>query len=290
MPPPAAAAREERRTILCADDYAMTDGISTGIEELIGRGRLSAVSALVTGPHWLQHGRRLARFRDKVALGLHLNLTLGSPLGPVPHCAPDGNLPTVGTLTKWAALGKLDAAELQGEVARQLAHFSNVAGVPPDFLDGHQHVHALPVVRHAVIGALCAQFPRGRVLVRDPADRMPAILARGGATTKAAAVAALARGFAKAVRASGFPTNTGFAGFSSFDTRTPYAAEFERFFLKPGRCHLVMCHPGHVDGELRAIDPVTDRREDELSVIRDAAWLDGVLWRPRRGIGSLWSP
>lgn len=288
MPTAALAAEAGRRTILCADDYAMTEGVSAGIEELVALGRLSAVSAIVTGPHWPEHGRRLARLRDKVAIGLHLNLTLGAPLGPLERLAPDGDLPPIAKITKWAALRQLDAGELQGEVARQLAHFSNVAGVPPDFLDGHQHVHALPVVRRAVIGAVTSQFPRGRVLVRDPADRMPAILARGGATAKAAAVAALARGFGKAVRASGFPTNSGFAGYSAFDVRTPFAVEFERFFHRPGRRHMVMCHPGHVDGELRALDPVTDRREAELAVIRDADWLDGVLWRPQRGIGSLW--
>ncbi|MGA8169409.1 MAG: ChbG/HpnK family deacetylase, partial [Methylocystis sp.] len=37
---------------LCADDYALSYGVSAGILEALRAGRLSAVSALTNGPRW----------------------------------------------------------------------------------------------------------------------------------------------------------------------------------------------------------------------------------------------
>ena len=59
--------------VLCADDYALTEGVSRGIEELARAGRLSATSALVTTRHWPEHARRVAGLRRHVQVGLHLN-------------------------------------------------------------------------------------------------------------------------------------------------------------------------------------------------------------------------
>ena len=53
------------RIVLCADDYAMTDDISQGIEALALARRLSAASAMVTTRHWPAHGARLAHLRGE---------------------------------------------------------------------------------------------------------------------------------------------------------------------------------------------------------------------------------
>jgi hypothetical protein len=47
-----------------------------------------------------------------------------------------------------------------------------------------------------------------------------------------------------------------------------------------------MCHPGHPDAELAAIDPVTDRRREELDAIRAEAGLVQRIWRPERDRGG----
>ena len=41
-----------RMLILCADDYALTEGVSRAIGELAAARRLSATSVMVTTPHW----------------------------------------------------------------------------------------------------------------------------------------------------------------------------------------------------------------------------------------------
>ena len=70
-----------RMIILCADDYALTEGISRAIGELAAARRLSATSVMVTTPHWPATAPRLRAHRGHLAVGLHLNLTLGSAAG-----------------------------------------------------------------------------------------------------------------------------------------------------------------------------------------------------------------
>ena len=85
--------------ILCADDYAMTEGVSRAIGELAAARRLSATS--VHGrprAHWPAMAPAAAACTAAhLAIGLHLNLTLGAPLGPMPRLAPGGELPEPAT-------------------------------------------------------------------------------------------------------------------------------------------------------------------------------------------------
>src|SRR5262249_759423 len=74
--------------ILCADDFGMAPGISEAILSLAEGRRLSATSALVTGPLWPRYGPMIARLRNRVAVGLHINLSFGRPLGAMPRLAP----------------------------------------------------------------------------------------------------------------------------------------------------------------------------------------------------------
>lgn len=245
----------------------MTDGVSAGIEELIDAGRLSATSALVTTRYWPSHARRLVHWRPGTAIGLHFNLTLGEPLGPMPHLAASGTFPSLQALLKSAFLGRLDEAEIAAELTRQLDRFEDELGHPPDIVDGHQHVHALPQVRRAVVGALERRYSAAKPMLRDPADSPVAIAARGAAVPKALGLAALSAGFGARARALGFTTNRGFAGVSPFDQRVPYARELERFLKRPGPLHLVMCHPGYPDDELARSDSLVSRRRTELDTL-----------------------
>ncbi|MGE5512627.1 MAG: ChbG/HpnK family deacetylase, partial [Bacteroidota bacterium] len=152
-----APAMSGRQVILCADDFGMSAGVSRGILELAERNRISATSAMVTVDRWPQDARRLAGVRSNVGIGLHINLTLGKPLGPMPSLAPDGEFPTLSALIGRALARRLDAGEISLEVTRQLSRFEAETGFAPDHVDGHQHVHALPGVRHAVLAALATR-------------------------------------------------------------------------------------------------------------------------------------
>jgi predicted glycoside hydrolase/deacetylase ChbG (UPF0249 family) len=271
--------------ILNADDYALTAGVSDGILALAEASRISATSAMVNMPHWRDRAAPAVALRHRIALGLHLNLTFGPPLGPMPRFAPDRELPPREIVIRRALSRSLPLAEIGAEIGRQLDRFEEIAGVPPDFVDGHHHVHVLPGIRGALIGELRRRFPAAGPLVRDSGDRFANIVRRRTATPKALTAAALAAGFGREVRASGFAANDSFAGFSTFGS-LPYATEFERFLLSPGSRPMIMCHPGFADDELGARDSIAARRTEEQAFLAARPGLPELLWRPERAAGS----
>ena len=85
-----------RRIWLCADDYAIAEGVNRAIRDLIGRGRLNATSVMVVGA---AIGRdEVASLQDaagkspRCAIGLHVTLT--APFRPLTiHFRPtDGGM------------------------------------------------------------------------------------------------------------------------------------------------------------------------------------------------------
>lgn len=269
--------------ILTADDYACTEGISRAVGELAAARRLSATSALVTTEHWPATAPRLAAHRGHLCVGLHLSLTLGSPLGAMPRLAPNGRFPERNALMTRALLGLLDPAEIRGEVERQLDRFETGLGFPPDHIDGHEHVHVLSGIRQALLDVVARRYAGVRPLIRDPSDRYTAMSARGGPRAKAAGVRALAFGFAAAARGRGLQTNQGFSGFSHFDTSVPYAKELESALIDAGPRHILMCHPGHCDPGSDAGDAIAARRPMEYDALMQDASLPELIWRPSRG-------
>lgn len=261
------------RVVLCADDFGLTEGVSRGILELADQGRISATGVITTCP-WAQRlGPDLGRLAGSLGIGLHLNLTTGEPLGRMDGLAPNGTLPAFGELLPKAIAGRLPLHEIAAEIGRQLRAFQEVFGRMPDFVDGHQHVHVLPGIRPTLLAVL-AREGRRRPWLRDPSDRIDAIARRRLSMLKAVVVAALALGFRREARAAGFETNAGFSGFSPFDPRIPAATVFERSFLALGRRPVVMCHPGHVDEDLRRLDPVVETRPQELAYLASERFAD----------------
>lgn len=271
--------------ILCADDFALSDGVSRAIGELCEARRLSAASALVTLPDWPRHAGALQALRPQTAVGLHLNLTLGRPLVSAPsaaHLGLDAAFLPLAKLALRALAGRLDVDAICRECSVQIEAFRNATGALPDFIDGHQHVHVLPVVRNGLLAAITEHDWVERPLVRVPA---------GGPVSglKAAAVGVLARGFAGELDKAGLPRNRTFAGFSSFAAGSDYSVELEAALAAAtdsdgkGRCHLVMCHPGHVDDGLRQSgDALVERRAEEFAALIAAHDLPARLWQPDR--------
>ncbi|MEZ5856351.1 MAG: ChbG/HpnK family deacetylase [Hyphomicrobiaceae bacterium] len=258
---------QSRGVVLCADDYGLSEGVSRGIRELIAAGLLTATSAMVTFSRWQHDAESLRPLRSRASLGLHINLTAGAPLGPMPLMAPAGTLPDVGSLTRLALTRRIERQEIRAEVARQLHAFTQAIGHPPDHIDGHQHVHALPVIRDAVLDAIDADRSCAGALIRDPADQITRIVRRGHQVAKALALRVLATSFANMVHKRGYMTNSGFSGYSAFVVGSDYANELASALRETGPCHIVMCHPGYGDDELLGRDPVIARREEELAAL-----------------------
>lgn len=258
--------------VLCADDFGVTEGVSRGILDLARRGRLSATSVMAHRPWWPGLARDLVDLEGRLGIGLHLTFSLGQPLGPMRRVAPGHAFPAFADVLRKSLLGQLPVAEIRPEIDRQLDAFEAARGDPPDFVDGHQHVHVLPGIREPLLDALAARGWSGRLWLRDPSDRWGAILRRGVAGSKALVVAGLALGFGAAARRAGFAVNEGFSGFSPFEPTRDVAADFRRFVQHLGPRPVVMCHPGHVDAELHTLDPVVVPREREYAYLASDAF------------------
>jgi predicted glycoside hydrolase/deacetylase ChbG (UPF0249 family) len=276
-----------RRVVLCADDYGLTAGVSDGILQLAEAGRVTATSCMTTTSHWRERAPELRAFEGHIAVGLHLNLTAGAPLGPMPVLAEGGGFPSVGDLLQRAYTGRLSGQEIEEEVARQLEAFEGAFGRPPDFVDGHQHVHVLPMLRQALIGVLARRGLAGRLWLRDPSDGIVPVVRREVSANKALVVKALAIGFRRLANAAGFSTNEGFSGFAPFDGSVPVERIFRRAFRDLGPRPVVMCHPGEVDDDLHRVDDAVESRARELAYLSSAAFAELLA---KRGISLVPAP
>ncbi|MFM9942599.1 MAG: ChbG/HpnK family deacetylase [Hyphomicrobiaceae bacterium] len=267
-----------RPVILCADGYGLSGGVTRGILELGADKRISATSALVTLPRWAEDGPKLGQARGTLSIGLHLNLTLGRPLGAMPGLAPGGTLPSSGRLLLAALRRTLDLGEIRAEISRQIKAFEDHVGFQPDHIDSHQHVHVLPGIRTALFAALAERrFPTAPLL-RDPFEKPMVIAVRSGEMAEALGTTIRAIGFGQQARRQGLPTNQGFSGYSAFDTSRMFATELAMAMRFTGKRHMVICHPGHPDGELAALSANTLRRGQELDTLLTHPSFVNQLW------------
>jgi len=269
-------AEARRPLVLCADDYGLAPGVDQGILELVAAGRLSATSCMTSLPRWPEAAERLRPWLDRIDVGLHLTLTDQEPAGAAPRLAPEGRLPSLGRLALALLHDRAARAEAVEQLARQLEAFERTLGRPPDFIDGHQHVHVLPSVRDGVVEA-AVRIGRSRpVYLRSLSEPLAEILRRGFERRKALVLALLGRGLHGRAARAGVPTNDSFRGATRFAPGPGVREEFRRFLSGTGRRPLVMCHPGRVDAELERRDPLTRRREDELAYFASPAFLEDL--------------
>jgi len=261
--------------ILCADDYALTPGISRGIRDLALAGRLSATSAMTVSPYWETEGYLLKGFEPmqsgRVPVGLHFTLTDYKPLTNLYELAPAGRLPKLDILLRRALRGHIDPDEIAGELMAQIDRFQEVMGMPPAYLDGHHHVHQLPVIRNVVI-EITKEKLGPRAFVRYCNEPLLAILRRGVAVPRAAIISVLGRTFAKEARRAGLRGNRGFRGVRNFDAQENVERLFEAYLTNPQPNMLIMCHPGHDEPVPDITDEIHARRPEELAFLAGDAF------------------
>jgi len=264
---------QRRHIWLCADDYGAAPGVSAAIRELISGRRINATSVMVAAPHFdNKEAAALARLNSsekRAALGLHVTLT--GPLRPLSaHFSPlrHGRFLPLNAMLRLATARRLRPEPLANEIAAQLQKFVDVFGRPPDFLDGHQHIHLFPQVRDAFLKVVaerastawvrqCGRARRGRRL-RDH---------------KALVLDILSLGFRRKARKLGIAVNPAFAGSYAFKSRPDYARLFPRFLSGLPDGGLIMCHPGVVDNALKSLDSLTSLREQEFAYFGSDAFL-----------------
>jgi predicted glycoside hydrolase/deacetylase ChbG (UPF0249 family) len=228
---------------LCVDDYGQHAGIDASVCELLSLNRISAVSCMSGAPRWSSHSAPMLKERKDCAdYGLHFNLTesFGSKSGS-----------TLSSIILRSYLHRLEPQGLRIMLQTQLDSFENAMGRTPDFIDGHQHVHQLPMIRKTLLDVVEERYPNKKLWIRNtrPANPKWGGKARilkllGGATLH------------KKLMQGEILSNHDFAGVYGFDTEN-YGACFEEWLKFTGQATLIMCHPATM---LDINDPISKQR------------------------------
>jgi len=158
---------------------------------------------------------------------------------------------------------RLDRMAIEREISAQLQAFADAFGRPPDFVDGHQHVHIFPQVRDAFARAVAKHAPNAWVRQCGRISGQPRKLG----DQKGLLLDILSIGFRRTARRAGLRFNPAFAGTYSFTPDADFAGLFPKFLEGLPDGGLIMCHPGFVDAELERLDPLTTTRENEFAYL-----------------------
>lgn len=261
-----------RQIWLCADDYGMSLSVNAAIRELILRRRINATSVMVAAPRFDRSEAEaldlLNSGEKRAALGLHVTLT--APFQPMSEGFTPlsrGHFLPLQNIMRAAVARRLQPERLVIEVATQVEAFVMAFGRPPDFIDGHQHVHLFPQVRDAVLQVAAQAAPNAWVRQCGRPRSVPRLH-----IAKELLLDVLSVAFRRKARQLGVATNPSFAGAYDFKSKSDFAAIFPRFLAGLPDGGLIMCHPGFVDAELKRLDPLTRQREREFAYFNSDAF------------------
>lgn len=254
-----------RRIVICGDDFGMNPAVDAAILHLAGMGRMSAISCLSLGPSFAASADAL--HGHDVDVGLHLNLT--ESLGGVPAMP-------LSALIARACARRLDPAAIDTAVQRQLDAFERGYGRAPDYVDGHQHVHQLPVVLPRLLHALRRRYGARRPWLRCTLPRLPRGMVPADAF-KAWVIGALGgHALRRAAREDGWRTNTRLLGvYGLRGGARLYDTLLRRWLAAAQEGDLLMCHPA-VDAPSRT-DVLWRQRAAEFAVLSGDGLVEALL-------------
>jgi len=248
-----------KNIIICADDYGQNPVISAGILDLMAKQRISAVSCLTNSPYWLTAVEKLKNYRGVIDLGLHFNLTEGLALNS------REKLPVISTLIFKAYTKQLKQIEIEAELRAQIQAFIQGVGQLPDYIDGHQHIHQLPIIRDAVIKVYQEFYPDNQAYIRvlnfQPRGIKETILSLLGSQK-----------LKRLLDQFDIPHNSTFSGIYSFTCKTAYESLFKGFIQRSKSQGIIMCHPGFISDEYP--DPIAAIRIQEYNYLNSDDFLE----------------
>lgn len=151
-----------RKLIINADDFGFNRVVTDKIVECHLGGIITSTTLMVNMPA-AEYAAGLASLVPEMGVGVHVNLTEGSPISPPEDVfallGEDGQFPGNAAQTQklWRARDLLGVVET--EIDAQVRRSIDL-GIQPTHCDSHHGIHKLPVVRQA----LCRVLERHGVL------------------------------------------------------------------------------------------------------------------------------
>lgn len=228
--------------IINVDDLGLSEPVNEAVIRLAQMQRIQATSYMSHGSISADAVRELHNLN--IDIGLHLDLTGFNCIGSLKHIL----------LTSYLHLWP--RTKIQNIINQQLNQFEDTIGQKPDFVDGHQHVHQLPVIRDILIRILQQRY-HNTVAIRctKPLQK----------NFKALLIYNLGgRALKKKLQKSHIAHNFAFGGVYDFNANVKELALKWKHWLGaiPYEGAVIMCHPAL---------PST-MWHDEIKVAREREW------------------
>jgi len=253
-----------KAVIVCADDFAANASVSSGIAKLAQQELISATSAMVLSPRWIQDVAQLQDVRQKIDVGLHLDWTSSFAI------AAGHGLP-LGKAMRRAWLGGFDMAQASSEIERQLDMFEDHWQAPPDYVDGHQHVQQFAGIRQALVKVLARRYGAMPVQPYLRLSRAP----EGAADLKARVIAGMGANALEKIAARARLTSTrALSGIYNFSgSGADYAQHMQRWLHQTPAGGIIMCHPAQA---AEAGDELGVARLQEFNYLTSGEFADAL--------------
>jgi predicted glycoside hydrolase/deacetylase ChbG (UPF0249 family) len=245
-----------RHLCVCVDDFGLSAGINSAVFDLAERGSISATGGMVRRSAWTA-GARVLRHIDAARLdvGLHFDLTRpGVADGPEPGL--------LGLLARTYSRTVFSAA-LQADIRDQLSRFEDAMGRAPAFVDGHRHVHQLPVVRNLLVEEIARRYASSPPWIRNTAPGCRP----GPSRFKSEAIHALGgKALARLAAEHRIPVSRRLLGVYDFSGGVAdYEKHLNEWLCACRSGDVLMCHPsaGMLSG-----DPIGPARLREYAVLQ----------------------
>ncbi len=150
----------ERFLIINADDFGLCEGVNNGIAQAHTKGVLTSTTLMANMP-LAADAVKIAKEFPNLGVGIHLNLTDGSPLSkePVVSLLVDGKGQfkfKPNELAKKSILGFRFRKAIKTELSAQV-QWAVEMGIKPTHLDSHKHIHSFPVI-YPIVCSIARQF------------------------------------------------------------------------------------------------------------------------------------
>lgn len=257
----------KNRLSICADDFGITKNVNSAIVKLIRLNRLTETSCIVLTKNFSKDAKKLKKYKKKIGIGLHLTLTDFKPLTELKDLKRNGKMISIKSLIVKSLTGNINENQIYKEIDSQINIFKKYIGFEPNFIDGHHHVHQLPVVRDCLVKVLNKRNLTNKIWVRNTDEDLFKIIKRKVCVIKTLLLSFYGKKFKHIAKKNLIKTNNGFSGIYDFSETKNYELLFDQFisFLKPN--HLIMVHPGFNDKDLSKLDPVTTTRDLEFEFL-----------------------
>ena len=135
--------------LLHADDLGLAEGVDAAIIDLAQSGRLQGASLLANGPSAADAMEAWRNLAEPPPLTLHLCLTEGHRLAKCPDLPSGFGTLLLASLLPWQR--RRIAPQLRTVLQQQISRYRQLTGLSHIRLDGHQHIHLVPLVLDAVL-------------------------------------------------------------------------------------------------------------------------------------------